>query len=408
MFTPNVSGLYAARIISGLGIGALSVTGPMTIAELAPPEIRGLLTAWYSVMQMVALTSSTLTTYGIQLHMAPSRLQYQLALFVPCIFMFLLSIFSFWLPESPRWLMLAGAHDEAVTALLRLRRLPASHPRIQQEIQAIWETIESETELSRNGARSFAGIKAVAKETFTVRSNVYRLQQALILYVLPQLSGGNSVTNYFIPLTKILGIQHNPTHGIFLSGMYALSKLFFTLIASFILIDGLGRRGSLFLGTTMQMICNIYLAAYLKVEQDTGASHAASEAALAFIFINAFGYAVGLLTLPYCFGGELWPDNIRSFGAALAQTCHWLFHFGMTYGLPGLLAATDNWGAFVFFAAWCLIALVYVFFMVPEIANLSVEEMEKVFSRPMFTAYKAGGRKDEIQTLEGADLHDLS
>lgn len=46
IFSPNTSALYAARVISGLGIGALSVTGPMSIAEIAPAEIRGLLSAW--------------------------------------------------------------------------------------------------------------------------------------------------------------------------------------------------------------------------------------------------------------------------------------------------------------------------------------------------------------------------
>lgn len=64
----------------------------------------------------------------------------------------------------------------------------------------------------------------------------------------------------------------------------------------------------------------------------------------------------------------------------------------MSYGTPSLLDKTDNWGAFIFFAAWCFIALVYVYLMVPETAGLSVEEIEEVFKGPWFNAYKRSKR----------------
>ena len=54
----------------------------------------------------------------------------------------------------------------------------------------------------------------------------------------------------------------------------------------------------------------------------------------------------------------------------------------MTFALPSLLSRTNNWGAFVFFASWCAAALLYVYLLVPEIAGLSVEEIERVFSGP--------------------------
>jgi MFS family permease len=44
---PGLAGLYASRIISGWGIGSLTVVGPMSIVEIAPAEIRGLLAAWW-------------------------------------------------------------------------------------------------------------------------------------------------------------------------------------------------------------------------------------------------------------------------------------------------------------------------------------------------------------------------
>jgi hypothetical protein len=60
----------------------------------------------------------------------------------------------------------------------------------------------------------------------------------------------------------------------------------------------------------------------------------------------------------------------------------------MAYGTPSLLENTHNWGAFIFFAGWCFIALCYVFLMVPETSGLSVEEIDEIFKGPWFTAYK--------------------
>lgn len=61
----------------------------------------------------------------------------------------------------------------------------------------------------------------------------------------------------------------------------------------------------------------------------------------------------------------------------------------MAYGAPSLLKQTDNWGAFIFFGAWCFISLLYVYFMVPETSGLSVEEMDDMFRGSWFSAARS-------------------
>ncbi|KAJ5612567.1 hypothetical protein N7510_005761 [Penicillium lagena] len=396
---PNIGMLYAARVISGLGIGPLTVTGTNSIVEIAPTEIRGLLATWFSVAMLLALWVSIFCVYGVYQTMEVGRLQYQVVWFGPCIFICFCIIASFFLSESPRWLFLVNKQEKAVETLVRLRGLPAEHPRVRIELQEIQQSIAKE----RSEESGMPGMLEIARETFFVPANLRRLTQALIVFALAQLSGANSISSYFVPILTLVGASDDTTHSLFLSGMYSLAKFFFTLIASFLIIDALGRRKSAFIGITIQVITDLYIGIFIKYRQEGPVSTNAAQGAIVAIFFHGFGYAIGLLILPYIFGGELWPNQIRSFGSAFCQMFHWLFFYGVNSGTPSLLANTDNWGAFVFFAAFNCIALAYVFFMVPEIAGLGIEEIDSLFRGPWFNAYK---RSQEPSLLTGIDTSD--
>lgn len=286
----NLGALYTARFVSGLGIGPLTVTGPMSIVEIAPTEIRGLLTVWFSVVMLLSLTVSTLTVYACFLHVPASHLQYQIVFFTPTIVCAILIAASFFVCESPRWLMLVGREDEAVRTLTELRGLPEDHPRVAGELADIRNQINQEhIKYGANG-----GLKSVLKETFLVPANLRRVQQSCISYALAQLSGANSVTSYLVPILSLIGVNGANGHSLFLSSMYSLSKFFYTLIASFFFIDALGRRKSLFTGITIQLISDVYIGVYLKFRQGGGSvASGSSEAAIAAIFIHGFGYAIG-------------------------------------------------------------------------------------------------------------------
>lgn len=287
--SPNIECLIAARIIAGAGIGSLSVIGPMSIVEIAPKEIRGLLTSWYTVSMGISLTLANFCVLGIYLHIPDSKLQYQIPPIAVSCFMVLCIIASFFISESPRWLLMVGRREEAVQCLVTLRRLPADDGRVAQEIANIEQSVVS----ARGDVEGRSSLWSIAKETFTVSSNLRRLQQVLVSYALAQLSGANSVTSYFIPITTLLGDTGSTDKKIFLSTMYAFSKFWFTLIASFFFIDLLGRRRSLFIGITTQMLSHIYIGVFLKYHQEGPVSDGAAHFAVASLYIHAFGYAVG-------------------------------------------------------------------------------------------------------------------
>ncbi len=111
----------------------------------------------------------------------------------------------------------------------------------------------------------------------------------------------------------------------------------------------------------------------------------------------------GLLALPYVFGSELWPNRIRSFGTALSASFHWLFIYAFQFGLPSLIARTDNWGAYLFFAGWCFVSILYVYVMVPEVSGLSVEEIECIFKGPWYNAHKGVKQPMIIENVNDAE-----
>ncbi|KAK1149014.1 hypothetical protein N8T08_007689 [Aspergillus melleus] len=401
IFSPNVQVLYAARVIQGLGFGPLTVSGPMSIVEIAPAEIRGLLTSWFLLLMSVGLFGSVFCALGVYRHVPVGNLQFQTVWFTPMVLMALCMIGTFSLGESPRWLFLVHRREEAIASLVKLRGLPVNHPRVERELRDIEDDISRTAEAVRNSS-----FWTIAKETFTVPSNLRRLQQCIMCYALAQLSGANLITSYLVPVLEIVGAGGNTAHSMFLSGMYGLAKFFFVLIATFFFVDTLGRRNSLFVGAGLQMITHVYLAVYIRYTQKGPVPESASNAAIAALFIHAFGYGVGLYILPYIFGGELWPNRIRSFGGAVGQAFHWLFIYGMQYSMPSILSSFDQWGAFLFFAGWCAVGILYTYFMVPEIAGLSVEEIEELFRGPWFSAHR-GARTIVVEGCPGAGADGL-
>ncbi|KAB8218455.1 general substrate transporter [Aspergillus novoparasiticus] len=359
-FYGNIGVLYAGRLIAGLGIGALTVVGPMTIAEVAPKATRGLMTLLFNVCMLSGQALGVFTVYGCSVHISPAKnLQYQIPWFTQTFAPSISIILSFFAVESPRWIILSNKRQSALASLLRLRGLPANHPYVDAEYNEMVRQVEEEdTSLGPTSSLK------VVKETFFIRSNLRRVQLSLVAYILAQMSGANSVTNY---LPTIFGM------------------LIFCVAASLCFVDVLGRRKSLMTGITIQIICHSYLAGYLSffTKETSTMPKGASDAAIAFIYIHALGWAIGLYTLPYLFGAELWPSRIRSFGGALSQCFHWLFYFAITKATPSLFTGLHTWGAFVLFAGFCLVALVYTFFLVPETSGLSLEEINKIFERPL-------------------------
>ena len=389
----SLPALYVGRLVAGAGIGALTVIGPMAIVEIAPSTTRGLMTLWFNVSMLSSQMTGIFVVFGCKLHIPSSKnLQYQVPFFVQCFVPAIGLVMSSFLYESPRWLCLRGRNEEALIALTSLRGMDVDHPYVQEEWRAMSTQIAHEQ--AEFGDSSYI---SVMRETFCVRFNMRRVQLTVVAYILAQFSGANAVTNYLPQIFQIIGVK-STNEQVMASGLYGLAKLVCCILASLFFVDVIGRRKSLFIGITVQMFCMSYLAGYLNffVKDPDSVTIGCSKMAIGAIYIHAFGWAIGLYTLPYLFGAEMWPNRIRSFGGALSQGFHWMFYFGITKATPAMLNSMGKWGAFAFFAVWCLIALVYCFIMVPETAGRALENIDALFEHPWYMMRKYAYVKDNL------------
>jgi len=117
-FAPSWQHLFAARFIMGLAIGGKSATAPVYTSETAPAPLRGALVMLWQTFTAFGVMMGCIM--GIAFYNIPGNWRYMFG--SPCVPPIIVAILIFFLPESPRWLILRGRHAEGLKSLMRLRR----------------------------------------------------------------------------------------------------------------------------------------------------------------------------------------------------------------------------------------------------------------------------------------------
>ena len=110
--SPNVYVLFVARALLGVAVGFTSVTAPVYVSELAPPQSRGMLIGLYQF----ALTSGIALADLVGYWFAGSqgwRWMFAFGLIPAVLFLFMVLT----VPESPRWLFAQNRLAEAEAVL---------------------------------------------------------------------------------------------------------------------------------------------------------------------------------------------------------------------------------------------------------------------------------------------------
>jgi sugar porter (SP) family MFS transporter len=338
--------LIVFRFIGGLAIGGSSVIGPMYIAEISPPDWRGRLVGFFQVNVVVGILLAYMSNAIIgSLHLGATQWRWQLGVSGLPALLFLVTLY--FIPRSPRWLVMTSHSGEALE-VLRLTGIPEP----KQELNEI----EASVHLER------------ASSTETLFSRKYRKPVILALTVgmFCQLSGINAVLYYLNDIFALAGA----------SGMSAnlqavavgAMNLVATLVAMSV-IDFFGRKKLLLVGTAGLAFCLAGITAIFMTRQ-----HMNWLIWFLMVYIALFAISQGAVVWVYI--SEVFPNRVRAKGQGLGSAAHWFTNAAISLVFP-VMASSSGAYPFLFFCVMMVLDFFLVLFYYPETSSISLEHMQE-------------------------------
>ncbi|XP_059469654.1 facilitated trehalose transporter Tret1-like [Neocloeon triangulifer] len=353
IFAPSVGWLYAARIIAGLGVGAVSVVAPIYVGEIAASAIRGSLGGFFQMQ----LTIGILFTYLFGAVLSYLWLNI-ISGCIPLVYLVIL----FFVPETPQNLLSKGKRTEAERSLQRLR---GDGCYITEELR------QMQTALERQRAETTSQMEAL-KSIFKEKASRKALMVGLGLMLFQQLSGINAVIFYTVIIFDAAGSTLSPSVATIIVGVVQVVISFLALL----LVDRAGRRILLMISSSVMAICLAALGVHFYL-LDTGvdvSNYGLIPLASVVLFIIMFSLGFG--PIPWTMLGELFPAKIKGAASAMACVENYVLVFVVTKTFQGLLESLGSAGTFWMFGGICIVGTVFVFFLVPETKGKTLDQIQ--------------------------------
>jgi MFS transporter, SP family, arabinose:H+ symporter len=362
--------LVIFRIVGGVGIGVASVVSPLYIAEVSVPSFRGRLVSMYQLAITVGFLGAYLANYGLQ--------QYSEALLakgattglfgkifgsevwrsmlgmesVPAV-VFMLVLF--FIPESPRWLIVKGKDGRATEILNRI------FGRAEAEVQK-------------------ANVKSlISKEQVSDWNLLFRPGFRLALFIgvalamLGQFMGVNAVLYYGPTIFRNSGLSSGDS--LFYQSLVGVVNMLTTVIA-LIIIDKVGRKKLVYWGVSGMIISLILIGVYFTMGESTGIS---PVFLLVFFLFYIFCCAISICAVIFVLLSEMYPVKVRGAAMSIAGLSLWIGTYLIGQLTPLMLSTLKPAGTFFLFAVMCVPYMLIVWKLLPETTGKSLEEIEQMW-----------------------------
>jgi SP family xylose:H+ symportor-like MFS transporter len=345
------------RILGGIGVGLASMLSPMYIAEIAPPKVRGNLVAWNQFAIVLGMVVIFFVNFGISkvgsgdawLNSIGWRYMFLSGAVPAALFLVLL----FFVPETPRFLMLKGNESGARAVLAKL---------VTAE--------EGEKELSE--------IRASLSEHHSGKLfsfGVLLIFVGVMLAVFQQFVGVNVVFYYATDIFKGMGLTTNAS--LFQNIIVGAVDLTFTVVAIFT-VDRFGRRPLQIVGALVMAVSMISLGAVFWLGGK-------GMVALVCMLVYTAGFAVSWGPVTWVLLSEIFPNQIRGKAMAVAVAAIWIADYLVSWTFP--ILDKNPWLVEHFkhgFAYWVygvmgILAALFMAGVVPETNGRSLEQMQKLW-----------------------------
>jgi len=374
-FAQSWQGLFAARFVMGIGIGAKNATVPIYSAEMAPARIRGALVMFWQLWVVAGIFLGFAANVIVK---DTGDISWRLQLGSAFIPSFVLMCGIWFCPESPRWLMKHGKIAKGFQSMAKLRAHPIIGARDYYYSYVIYEEELRETKGSGYFRRLWDCFSIPRIRRGNYGGSTVMLAQ--------QMCGINIISFYSSTIFEQSGF--NSDQALYASLGYGAIQVVFTIPTLF-LIDTAGRRTLTML--TFPFMCIFLLAAGLSLlnpaikPTDQGGNPAAISPVLLFIYLFTIAYSLGEGPVAFQYSAEVFPTIQREQGMAWVVCINNTFAGILSLTFPRMVQVMTQTGAFGFYAGLNLIAWGMIFCFVRETKQLTLEEIDQVFQVPTRT-----------------------
>jgi len=358
--TTSINQMLFGRLLAGGSVGMLATSVPVYQSEIAPAHARGYFTSTYQLMITVGIFIATYLDFLL----VDRENGWRFAIWIQLIPAAILLVGMYFAPYSPRWLVLQGRTDEALSTLLTLRST--------EEAQSEFEDIRAScAEAKAQGVPTWV-------EVFSGRIGGL-LAVGVSLQLLQQLVGMNCFMYFGPRIFQSINLNANMFQAI-----NSAVNVAATMIGVF-LIDLVGRRVLLIYGAIgMALSCLVmglmgmhYMSDGL-IKSDS-AVPGAVIVSMVFLFVISFAIGWGPTVWVYC--SEIFPLKYRSRCISLTTMSNWIGNYIIAFCTPILLEHI-GFTTFLIYGVFCMLGL-SVALWIPETRGVPLEHIGELFDEKL-------------------------
>jgi sugar porter (SP) family MFS transporter len=335
------------RFVGGMGVGLAATVSPMYIAEVAPAHLRGRLVL---VNQLAIVVGGTLSAVVAYLLSFGEHWRWMFASQAVPVFWLMVGLLL--VPESPRWLAMIGRNVDALGVLARINGRSQAEKDLGEIRAELGDESGSFSELFQPGVRR-------------------ALLIGIIVMVFSQICGATIVHMYAPTLFVDSGITEES--GAVQNNIYICCWATLCTMASFWVIRTFNRRPIIIFGSIAIAVGHLLLFFALMCRLP-------AMLTLAAMMFPSAAFTLTLAPLSWVVLSEIFPNRVRGKAMSLATVIMFLSSYVAVQVSSSAMAwCKDNYGhpggLFLVFMVICLACAVFVWRMLPETKDKTLEEI---------------------------------
>lgn len=353
----NLQWILVGRFITGLSVGLLGPPASVYIGETSGPRYRGFLLAGVSLAIAIGILIS---------HLLGTFLSWNLTAAICAIFPVISFVIMALAPESPSWLLSQGRLDEASLSFQWLRGCDDESAR---EFESM---VNSQKSVAHASNYSWTSIKE------NIRRPAFLKPLGILLgfFFTMQLAGVNALAFYSVTIMrKSIGDGVNE----YLAMIIIDLVRFGMSIVACVLLRTTGRRPLTAISGIGTATCLLALALYLFMAAGNAQIMQLSAIPMCLLIGFICFVSVGIVPLPWCMTGELFPLALRGLGSGIVSSMNFLSFFVVVKTAPLLFANIGMEGAFCIYGTVALLGTMFLMAYLPETKDRTLQDIENSF-----------------------------